>query len=1296
MRDFTESITDATFSLLAPALVEASAGTGKTYNIQNVYLRLVLQHALPVEKVLVVTFTEAATFELRGRLRAILALTRAVLEGGENLDTEDQQRIQALLAASGIGWADGQQRIDALNRIKLAIMDFDNAAIFTIHGFCNRALQRYAFECGHDPLAELVAHESEILTRVCRDWWRQHTYTNEPCMATVPFDSLQRMENMLGEYLHKPSAILHPPPCDGELLRKDLTEKAALVREAMGADADLFRGSLPDITTAAETVDWESLTLSFGVPDWLQDLQGVISNFAVPALQGKFVWQGGVIAGPGGQMYDPGAICDVARAHAAAMVDWSRRIRSYLPDAKPVGAFLEAIAGLPTLQDADAKTFLRWVGTLAKTDLSRMLKDCILAKVVPAVGRMVEDAEAYRQVRQADCLRELAALVQAEVRNRSVMTYNDMLRNVMLALCDPEKGAHLQDVLRAEFRAAMIDEFQDTDPVQYSIFRTLFMGTGIPLVFVGDPKQAIYGFRGGDVYTYYNARAEIATQDAGRLFHLGTNYRSEPGLVAAINAFFEDRAGDVTFGHEAIPYSGDLQAHDMDAQKRLLLPEGNDTPLQIWRYTAMGARGGKPGQASEPVQAMYRDLAREVARLLGDAQCRIGNQRIHAGDVAVLAHTNQEGGEIWKALREHGVHAVRQNTGNIFDSQEARGLGLILKAMLTPSDAYAVRGALVSHLLPCSVEQLLVFCRAEATGAQEEASAAEASGAASQSAAWSYPLDPEDLPASLEGWMALFREAGGRWREGSFMVAFQLLMRKTHLRAHVVQQPDGERTLTNLLHLVELVHKSATALRNRPAGLVQWFQQQLNAVGREENDEYLMRMASDEDAVKIMTIHKSKGLQFPIVFVPTLWRKSAGGNARHGLLAYHDEENQLILTLASQDAGANAAAQAEQFQEDTRLLYVALTRAINRVYLVQWGEPAPSACALDRLFVRIGAACPATIAIRENDAFDRIPPYDVTPPDETAVRLSPPARVSVNHKHGHTSFSALEANTQELVADVRDLDEGKEPSVVIPERPDIFSIPGGKQTGNCWHDIFEAIDFQSDDGEIGGIIDQQIATYRICQGGTEAMRQARVVAVHEMVRTTLRVPLRMEGRGKPFCLRDVARSARRSELAFRFALRQNEPAVSTAAIRTVLRKHWAGDPTKAAFCDALQASWDKCLPLGYLTGFIDLVFCQDGRFYLVDWKSNRRTGALADYGRDGLENEMARNFYFLQYLLYLVALDGYLAARLRGYCYEEHIGGVFYVFLRGVAHHDTHGVFADRPAEALIRDLRALLTGGAA
>jgi exodeoxyribonuclease V beta subunit len=326
----------------------------------------------------------------------------------------------------------------------------------------------------------------------------------------------------------------------------------------------------------------------------------------------------------------------------------------------------------------------------------------------------------------------------------------------------------------------------------------------------------------------------------------------------------------------------------------------------------------------------------------------------------------------------------------------------------------------------------------------------------------------------------------------------------------------------------------------------------------------------------------------------------------------------------------------------------------------------------------------------ESSKINRLEP-DAIEPDLLTVCRNP----KVNKRHGHTSFSGLEPRMREsMETSPRDVDQNTDASIdqSWQASTNIFSIPGGAATGDCWHHIFENIDFQEPIESRQKVIDQHLDRCGICTGPTDKITNARRQAVHNMVETVLHTPMIISGNERSFILAEVSRSARRSELEFNFALRQSGEPTNTKAIHKLLSAEWQNRSDRKAFLTALQ-NWDRQIPLGFMTGFIDLLCCHNDRFYILDWKSNRRSGHVTDFQKNGLEDEMARHAYFLQYLIYTVAVDAFLRKTLQGYEYEKHFGGIFYVFLRGVTGNPNEGIFADRPSKSLINKLARLLIG---
>ena len=1228
MSEFTHVVFTPGLNLTAPLLVEASAGTGKTYNIQNVYLRLVLREALTVQQILVVTFTNAATRELRERLRSVLLQCRYELDFPSGATpTPEQQRIRNAIALANPD-RNPDQAANLKKRIQIALMDFDGAAIFTIHGFCKRVLERYAFECGHDPDAELMSEQSGIVREACQDWWRQNAYNRET--KDLPFQSP-------GDLIKLVSAAYHHPI------------------------AKLKGSALPD---------------SNEFKAFIAACQVVLNS--LENLKGKIVWLGeGRLCRAQKSTADASPLADLAVQYADA---WDNIMRGNTNGlAVAVSDVLKTVRDFPGSGDA---------GPFAKH-----------VKLIAESGR-----DSVNLSSQAAIAGEIARNIRDRIRDRSALTYDAMLVNVRSVLRDGTAGPHLRNLLRGEFKAALVDEFQDTDPVQYDIFRALFAPgqdpaeQPLPLVFVGDPKQAIYGFRGGDVFTYYQAKAAILP---GGQHSLGENFRSEAHLVAAVNELFKDAAPETpTFLNPNVPYAEDLAAHNVAAEKELLVDgQRDEQPLKIWRL---------PDDAQDKWAEF---VARETVRILSDEKQKIGGKPIRPRQIAVLVATHWEAAAVQQALLDAGINAVRQATGNVFDSEVAAPLALVMQALVEPSRAGIVRSALGSGLLPCTPAQLARY-RAE----EDAADAPQAENALDKA-----PDDSSTSPVRFEDWIEIFREACSRWKKFSFVEGFQYLSDRLEIPEYMARQPDGSRKLSDLRHLVELAHQAARSQRLGPVTLLGWFIRQLDSDRRDAagaDDDAKPRIADDDDAVQIMTVFKSKGLQFPIVFVPTIWKSKSEAKRKTDMLLKYHENNELVLDLETKSAGAQQIAKCENHEERIRLAYVALTRAINRTYLFEsalktertdYTNPADFAVAhlLQRLPVP-----DAEGEVRQGHVLRRYVPNDLPEtPWPGSPRPSPGslhAREQVNsvdHRHGHASFSSLATHTmaKSTTDEARDVDGA---TAAVPDAQDqdpepIFAIPGGAKLGECWHEIFENIDFEDlkkSPENIRQTVEQTLDKYRICPPPRDSLpvdkraaALARRAIVHTMVENTLSVPLQADSAEQPFALWEIPPRNRRSEMEFNFSLQriQNQ---TVSGLAGILEEHWKGPVRNAGFIADL-ATRNSSIPRGFMTGFIDLVFQRNGRFYVVDWKSNRLNGRADGFSPDGMAAEMRTNSYYLQYLIYVVALHGFLSRALKGYDYDRNFGGVFYLFLRGIDGKRQKGVFSDKPSKALIEALSTFLGG---
>lgn len=1206
MSEFSEIVFQPALTMATPQLVEASAGTGKTYNIQNVYLRLILHHRLTVQQILVVTFTNAATRELRERLR------KALLECSYSIDAppsatpdDEEQRARAAIALAN-PTADTEVARELKRRLQVALMDFDSAAIFTIHGFCKRVLERYAFECGHDPDAELMTEQRGIIRETCQDWWRKNAYDANP--DALPFKSIGELTKLVATAYNNPIAKL--------------------------------KGS--EIPATAEFIE----------------LIEACKQVPVGKLGSEFTWDsdGQLIKGKKKQeRIDISPILTTVAKRSRELTEALNQLARAGEGTVAADIALVIRSILDTSKGSDAGAFAGAVKNVAAS----------------AAGNI-------QLTRQADIADEIARDIRLRIRDRSALTYDAMLVNVRSVLRKKTTGPHLRELLRNEFKAALIDEFQDTDPVQYDIFWALFSPNPdadketSPLVFVGDPKQAIYGFRGGDIFTYYRAKEEISEADQ---HSLGTNFRSEENFVRATNELFKDESPDhPTFLNKNVPYPVGLKPHAMTAGKELLVAGKRDEkPIKLWKLTNAGQEANWPAY-----------VAQEVVKALTDSDQTIGGKPISPRQIAVLVMRHDQAKAVQEALVAAGINATRQSNGNIFDTEDARRFALLMQAMSESRSARNIRSALASGLLPCPPDQVAGFKEESATFSTVPATEQQ----------------PGDSQKQFEDWVHVFRAAGERWQNESFIRGFQYLARELDVFQHVARQPDGRRRLSELRHLMEVTHQAAREMRLGPVALLSWFERQLNKDLRDhagEDDDATPRIADDSDAVQIMTVFRSKGLQFPIVFAPTLWAlKSEAKNSRAPSLKYH-EGNSLVLDLDTKSSQGQARALRENHEENIRKIYVALTRAVNRVYLFQSAENSDSAkYALAHLLNRLPDS-PAHIERREISAAPtELKWAGPTKPDPDSLKTRELSR-PVDKRYGHESFSSL-ATHRAAAAEARDVDAvaaEEEPMEDAPSDP-IFTIPGGAKLGECWHEIFENIDFQESRGEIEEVTNRTLDKYRICPEPNpgkpaelqEAMR-ARRAAVHTMIQQTLNVPL-----GDPaFRLLDVPLARRRSEMEFDFSLHSTSDRVVNG-IADILDRHWTTGARNDELISYLRSREGK-IARGFMTGFMDLVFEHDGKFYIVDWKSNQLNRRAGGFNQKGLAAEMLAHSYYLQYMIYTVALHGFLTSRLKGYDYDKHFGGAFYLFVRGIDGESDRGVFTDRPSKELTLALSNFFGGRA-
>lgn len=1181
-------------------LIEANAGTGKTWTITALYLRLLLEAQRAVESILVVTFTEAATAELRDRVRKRLTDARIAFERGQAEEGD-------VLVAQLLGRVTDQKQ--ALLQLTSALRNFDQAPIYTIHGFCQRVLGDRAFESGMPFATEILPDQSELLQEIADDFWRNELYDASALFIGYALkNKLQpaTLGNELKGRVGKPYLEIRGPAAAEataalERAYQDAYGRARTVwleaREAIQAQL------LDNAALNGSRYRKERVTV------WLQQMERCLCSEAAGIdLFERF------------DKFTPRVLAEGTK-------------KNMTPPSHP---FYEACRQVKETHETLNAAYQRCVGVL---------------KV-----KLLE----Y-------CNGELATRKQ----RRRLQSYDDLLLNLEQALGEA-RGDALGRALRSRYTAALIDEFQDTDPVQYEIFRRVYEATELPVFLVGDPKQSIYSFRGADVFIYLKAR-----RDARQGHTLDVNWRSEPGLLAAVNALFDQAPTPFVIG--GIPFHPSEPAPG--SRGRFVIEGEKSVPFEFW---CVGSEDGKPLAKEAATELAARASAAEIARLLNLGvrnQARIGEpvdggiteRTLKGGDVAVLVRTHRQARIARDALRALGVASVERGVENVFATREAEELERVLMAIAEPGREPLVRAALTTDMMGFSGAALHEICADEAR--------------------WEQMIES-------------FREFHREWREHGFIGMARAYFQRFEVMTRLLEYADGERRATNVLHLAELLHREAG--RHGIGGLMEWFsgKRKSPAPG---NDEELLRLESDENLVKILTVHVAKGLEYPLVFCPFLWDGTLRSREASAIM-FHDpaQEDKPVLDVGSEGlAAGRALAQREELAESLRLIYVALTRAKYRCWMV-WGNirdagTSAPAWLLHRASDQDGASPskkedPAIIAIPLSDAkiradLDRlakgaggtirVAPIPLgsgirfEPPEATAPALSPrPFVAALRDAWRVTSFTGL---THAHAAETPDYDAADRwaEAEAAAGAQDIFAFPRGARTGKCLHAIFEQADFTN-------LSRARLETLVARELSSHGFGAHWVPVVADTVQRVVATPLDETGTLR---LDRVPAAARFNELEFYYPI----AGLSDVGLRALLLDWGFPEEIRERIGSLTFAPAH-----GFMKGFIDLIFEAGGRFYLADYKSNWLGATLDAYGQAGLARAMAREAYYLQYLIYCVALHRYLASRVPGYDYESRFGGVRYLFVRGMRPESglACGVYADRPSAGLISALDDFLRTG--
>ncbi|MFL5240846.1 MAG: UvrD-helicase domain-containing protein [Gemmataceae bacterium] len=1163
------------------AVIEASAGTGKTFTLVELAKLLIAEGRAQLDEILLVTYTEKATGELKSRLR---------------------QELETML----------QKAPARLERIQAALDSFDQANIFTIHGFCQRILQEYAFENQQNLRPELV---------------------NDPELFEICLRDIQRTvwPTKFGELL--PTVLEVSGFSDGKQggasWERDVLQIAGLFRRQCGHQ--ILPLPAADLGNRLKELEVE-----------LSERHAALRRLAEPLepdnIEGHEWWTGY------GKLTSPKSWLKSRREQVLLPV--LRWLASPQSAQQPLTAFCRLLRESARQRSFPASGFLLLTDKLNPKDQP------LLPKLCPNLQKVVKGLENLRtgfnweEVRHGLAIETVHGLQSYSAHyksERGLQSFEEMLTHVDAAL-DPAHNPRykwLLGTLRKRYRYAIVDEFQDTDPIQWRIFQRLFVeGAGENRLFVvGDPKQAIFGFRGADVHTYLDAKARLQGQHQAQVFELKDNWRSEPRLIKALNQVFNQ--GD-WFG-QSLPFT------PVDPAPQEMAPYYLESD-----HTGRSALNLIDLSASDKLTAaryrMGQFIAQEIkGRLLprhgvSALQYRKNGatRSLNEGDICILVAKRSEAGPVVAELSALQIPYSFHKLAGLWQSDEAIHLQYLLRAIAQPGDSQAFAKGLLTRFFRIPAADL---------------SQAEDS--------------PGHHPARklIEQW----RRAADR---RNWARLFQSLEEDTGLLFHDKENPDADRQRANLRHIVQFLQRAAYAQDLDLLGIMDLLAQKRRAASEEEAD--LQPVETEAPKVKIMTIHASKGLEFPIVFL-------AGGftaGQTPGWATYSDSRFGHVVFDLAPDAVSTQRHKQEQNEEARRLFYVGLTRAMFKLYLPYLREGqkfrGQAGHVLDILSPALHKSKVAALGSPYAEIIDPsrqlqfttvaspragCPAADVEPgpcslavklPDRLFPRLDadlPRRRIEVN------SFSSLHrqdraaASEETVYAELMRRDDDDEPDILETADP-----LRGPVFGEMVHDILETADFEN-----------------IGHAGAPEQLPIESQALIEQIRVRHWAKLPARITNDP-ALEEVCRQ----ELARLVWHALHTPLADLGGPLWAIPKKDRLHEMEFYFPQQDQPVNAKIVREEFITGFMDLVVRKERRYFLVDWKTNYLPGG---YSPDGARQSMIDSNYILQYRLYVQALHRWLKLRMgKAFDWTRNFGGVYYLYLRGLnGINEDNGVFFHRP-----------------
>ncbi|MFT4203757.1 MAG: UvrD-helicase domain-containing protein [Chitinophagaceae bacterium] len=1118
-------------------LIEASAGTGKTFSIAVLVLRLLLRRygdeekdAVSVNQILMVTFTTAAVAELESRIRKYVYLAAQYASANANDKEEIREELPMIAAIvdKAMAYANQSNRVGEVQQtLKDNLLLLDESNVMTIHSFCQSTLNEFAMETNQLFGVELFTESDKLIETELNRFWRKH-------ITTLDMDIIRTLD-----------------------LEKKRTELRELVTAHLGGKHYAFYETEKDYSLTNLNEHWHAILT-------LLELE---KEMAFKEIESLFY-----------------ALPIADSINASGAVKKSKE--KYLTVLDNLSAFIEVYSD---------------DGSKVKDALPEELKT-LIDDFIAKYGNI----ESYSQrlfFKEVNCLaiQEITNGYRQFLSANNFVTYDDLIGKLHKAVSNENPYApHLKQKLNEKYKAVFVDEFQDTDRQQYDIFFETFAQQGI-LFLIGDPKQSIYGWRKADMQTYFKARESVDT-----VYQMNINYRSSKTAIVEMNRFFKPSEDFDTF------YFQDKKER-IDYIK-VAAPE--DSTKGCFTYAQEPCSGMKLYEATN--KSILPDaVAALTLQLLSDKNYRLKDREISPADIGILVRTNAQAMQIKTALSAKNIPSVVVNEDKVLQSEEAYAMLYLLQAVDRPSLS-KINRFLMSRLLGYGYQQLLL-------------------------------VDDNKV-------LDCFQELHATWTaNGTYPMLFQFANMFT-LEEKWTEKTDGERVLTNFFHITELLHRMEKRNNFSPEELIVWLRRSIDGQER-VGDEYELRMESDDNAVKIVTIHKSKGLEYNIVLAPYLDLDVSMNKKNY--LQFYDSSKEEYVTKDTLLLSPNEKRdyRIEQERENRRLIYVAITRAAYQFCVFHSKREKESSIA--PFYRAIGADEVEDI---DNIFSEEYSTYRPAIPSRNNYILEA-KNFQLKETDWHKlSFTGLSFHGETTI---------KQRATQFENDYDAFvfnQLRFGAASGNMLHSLLENIDFTTDERH-GKVVSDILKKY--------IPNAAEIVApnIQQLLKHVLNVPIQVGDTSLQ--LNQIPSYKRLSELEFDFPIH----GFDYKKLSYILKEDY---PVQTR-------SFDSTAVQGLMNGKVDLLFEHDGKYFILDWKSNYLGFQLQDYNKDGVLNAMNENNYHLQYLLYIVAVKKFLESRLSYFNYEKQFGGVVYLFLRGVREDSDTGIFTAKPPYKTIAMLERLL-----